>query len=63
LPEIPALKQAAMLATPKGTYISLRELSLLTADGEVLIRAGKLVEQQMGYDLFEYQSGEASPVE
>ncbi|AMC33149.1 hypothetical protein [Janthinobacterium sp. B9-8] len=54
LPEIPALKQAPMLAAPKGSYTHLRELSVLTADGEMLIRAGKLVEQQMGYDLFEY---------
>ncbi|MEJ2792319.1 hypothetical protein WAE56_02780 [Iodobacter sp. LRB] len=62
MPEIPALKQAPMLAAPKGTYISLRELSLLTAEGEVLIRAGKLVEQQMGYDLFEYQITEEALV-
>jgi cyclic-di-GMP-binding protein len=58
LPEIPALKQAPMLAAPKGSYMNLRELSVLTADGEILIRAAKLVEQQMGYDLFEYQLGD-----
>jgi cyclic-di-GMP-binding protein len=58
LPEIPALKQAPMLATPKGCYMNLRELSVLTADGEILIRAARLVEQQMGYDLFEYQLGD-----
>ncbi|AZN36802.1 hypothetical protein [Iodobacter ciconiae] len=62
MPEIPALKQAPMLAAPKGTYISLRELSLLTANGEVMIRVGKLVEQQMGYDLFEYQKTEEIPL-
>ncbi len=58
LPEIPALKQAPMLATPKGCYMNLRELSVLTADGEILIRAARLVEQQMGYDLFEYKLGD-----
>ena len=56
LPEIQALKQTAMLAAPKGSYVGLRELSVLTADGEILIRAGKLIEQQMGYDLFEYHA-------
>jgi hypothetical protein len=57
LPEVPALKQSAMMLTPKGSYIAAkRELSVLTVNGEILMRAGKLIEQQMGYDLFEYQA-------
>ncbi|KAF0811936.1 hypothetical protein IGB42_03478 [Andreprevotia sp. IGB-42] len=55
MPEVPALKQPAQIATARGMYAPLRELSVLTPDGEVTLRATRLVEQQMGYDLFQYQ--------
>lgn len=54
LPEIEALKQPSRIAASKGTYTPLRELSVMTADGERKVRASKLVEQQMSYDLFDY---------
>ncbi|GAA5787132.1 hypothetical protein GCM10007860_29770 [Chitiniphilus shinanonensis] len=54
LPEITTLRQPPLLATIKGHYAPLRELSLLTESGPRTVRAAKLVEQQMGYDLFEY---------
>ncbi|AOY00504.1 hypothetical protein [Jeongeupia sp. USM3] len=57
IPEIAVLKQAAQLAASKGTYAPLRELAVDTPDGTLRLRATKLVEQQMGYDLFEYQPG------
>ncbi|BCL76365.1 hypothetical protein JHS3_21010 [Jeongeupia sp. HS-3] len=57
IPEIAVLKQAAQLAASKGTYAPLRELAVDTAAGTLRLRATKLVEQQMGYDLFEYQPG------
>ncbi|MDR3409789.1 MAG: hypothetical protein P4L87_02410 [Formivibrio sp.] len=56
LPEIAALKQPARIAASKGTYTPLRELSILTATGMHKVRASKLVEQQMSYDLFDYQT-------
>ncbi|SMC29588.1 hypothetical protein SAMN02745857_03942 [Andreprevotia lacus DSM 23236] len=55
LPEVSALKQPAQIAAMRGIYAPLRELSVLTPDGEVVLRATRLVEQQMGYDLFQYQ--------
>ncbi|WP_432723815.1 hypothetical protein R0381_000775 [Jeongeupia wiesaeckerbachi] len=57
IPEIAVLKQAAQLAASKGTYAPLRELAVDTGNGVLRLRATKLVEQQMGYDLFEYQAG------
>ncbi len=54
LPEIPVLKLPARIAASKGTYTPLRELSLLSPEGEYKVRATKLVEQQMGYDLFDF---------
>ncbi|TJZ79175.1 hypothetical protein [Chitiniphilus eburneus] len=54
LPEITTLRQPPMIATIKGHYAPLRELSLLAESGPRTVRAAKLVEQQMGYDLFEY---------
>jgi hypothetical protein len=54
LPAIPALKQAARIATPKGHYTPLREYTVLFDGQTYSIRAAKLVEQQNGYDLFEY---------
>ncbi|GHD66888.1 hypothetical protein [Jeongeupia chitinilytica] len=57
IPEIAVLKQAAQLAASKGTYAPLRELAVDTGAGVLRLRATKLVEQQMGYDLFEYQPG------
>ncbi|WP_035058903.1 hypothetical protein [Andreprevotia chitinilytica] len=56
LPEITALNQPSQIAAAKGMYSPLRELSVLTPDGELLLRATKLVEQQMGYDLFQFQA-------
>ena len=55
LPEIAALKQPARIAASKGTYTTMRELSILTPEGERKVRASKLIEQQMSYDLFDYQ--------
>lgn len=54
LPEVTALKQAAMIAAPHGTYSPQRELSVFTYDGEQLVRATRLHESTIGYDLFEY---------
>lgn len=56
LPEIPILKQPARIATSKGTYTPLRELSILAPEGELKVRATKLTEQQMSYDLFDFQA-------
>lgn len=61
LPGIEALKQPARIAACKGTYTPLRELSVLTPEGERKVRAAKLVEQQMSYDLFDYQIDEPHP--
>lgn len=61
LPEIPALKQVARIAASKGTYTPLRELAITTAEGEHKVRAAKLIEQQMNYDLFDYQSEQPLP--
>lgn len=61
IPEVPALKQPARIAASKGTYTPLRELSVLTGDGEIKVRASKLVEQQMSYDLFDYQTDVLRP--
>ncbi len=55
LPEISALKQPARIAASKGTYTPLRELSMQTPEGERKIRATRLVDQQMSYDLFDFQ--------
>jgi hypothetical protein len=54
LPAIPALKQAARITTQKGHYTPMREYSVLLAGREHLVRSAKLVEQQNGYDLFEF---------
>lgn len=56
LPEIPVLKQPARIAASKGTYTPLREISVLTPSGERKVRATKLIEQQMSYDLFDFQA-------
>lgn len=55
LPEITALKQPARIAASKGTYTPLRELAVLTPEGESKIRATRLIDQQMSYDLFDFQ--------
>ncbi len=55
LPVISTLNQPARIAASKGTYIPMRELSVLTPTGVQKVRALKLVEQQMSYDLFDYQ--------
>ncbi|QLG87816.1 hypothetical protein HQ393_05830 [Chitinibacter bivalviorum] len=54
LPAIPALKQAARIVTQKGQYTPLREYSVIMGQREQFIRTAKLVEQQNGYDLFEF---------
>ncbi|UXY15387.1 hypothetical protein N8I74_19080 [Chitiniphilus purpureus] len=54
LPAIDSLRQPALIATTRGSYAPLREMLLLTGEGERVVRATKLVEQQSGYDLFEY---------
>lgn len=55
LPEIPVLKQPARIAAGKGSYTPLRELTLLTPNGPQKVRATRLAEQQMGYDLFDFE--------
>ncbi|WP_273429151.1 hypothetical protein [Chitinibacter tainanensis] len=54
LPAIPALKQGPRIATPKGEYIPLRDYTVALPAGEQHVRSAKLVEQQNGYDLFEF---------
>ena len=56
IPEIPALKQPARIAASKGAYTPLREYIVRDPAGEYRVRASKLAEQQMSYDLFEYQA-------
>ena len=57
LPSIAALKQSQRAVTAKGLYTPLREFVVLNSNGEQSkIRCAKLIEQQMGYDLFEYTS-------
>jgi hypothetical protein len=54
LPEVPAIKQASLIAAPRGTFSPMRELALYNDDGERVVRATKLTEQAIGYELFEY---------
>ena len=55
LPSIVALKQSQRVVAMKGCYTPLREFSVIHGSGdESKIRSAKLIEQQMGYDLFEY---------
>ncbi|MGL4994975.1 MAG: hypothetical protein ACRC01_12370 [Deefgea sp.] len=55
LPSIAALKQSQRVVAVKGCYTPLREFSVIHNSGdESKIRSAKLIEQQMGYDLFEY---------
>ena len=57
LPAIAVLQQAQRIIALKGSYTPLREFMLLTTEGvSIKIRSAKLIEQQMGYDLFEYTS-------
>jgi len=55
LPAIGAIKQAQRLLAPKGFYTPLREIRLSATDGEHRVRSGRMIEQQMGYDLFEFE--------
>lgn len=55
LPAITAVKQAQRLLAPKGFYTPMREIRLCTNDGEHRVRSGRMLEQQMGYDLFEFE--------
>jgi hypothetical protein len=53
LPELPIIKQPATLLVPHGLYQKSREF-YLRMEGEVeTVRAGKLVEQTVSYDLFQ----------
>nr|WP_314901615.1 hypothetical protein [uncultured Deefgea sp.] len=55
LPSIVALKQSQRVVAAKGCYTPMREFSVIDSHGEeTKLRSAKLVEQQMGYDLFEY---------
>lgn len=58
LPEVSALKQPPLLLAPRGSFAPMRELSLYTDDGEQLLRASRLHEQAVGFDLFEYVPSE-----
>lgn len=55
LPEIPVLKQPQRLISPKGFYMPLREVRLSSTQGDRIVRTGRLIEQQPGYELFEFQ--------
>jgi hypothetical protein len=54
LPEVPAIKQSRLIVAPRGTFSPMRELSIFTSEGESIVRAAKLYEQAIGYELFEY---------
>jgi hypothetical protein len=54
LPEVAPLKQPPLIIAPRGTFAPMRELSIYRDDGEVLVRVAKLMEQTIGYDMFEY---------
>lgn len=54
LPELAAVKQPALIVAPRGTFSPLRELAIYTEEGEQLVRAVRLHEQAVGFDLFEY---------
>lgn len=62
LPAIPTLKQPARIAAGKGAYTPLREYSVRDPAGEHRVRATKLAEQQMSYDLFDYQEVNPPPM-
>lgn len=55
LPAVPALKQPPLVVAPRATFSPMRELTLYTFDGDRLLRASRLQEQTIGYDLFEYR--------
>jgi cyclic-di-GMP-binding protein len=59
LPAIVAVKQTQRLLAPKGFYTPLREIRLSASDGEQWVRTGRMLEQQMGFDLFEFEWLEA----
>lgn len=54
LPEVTAIKQPPLLVAPRGTFSPMRELAVYNDAGEMLVRASKLNEQAVGYELFEY---------
>ncbi|MFC4160169.1 hypothetical protein [Chitinimonas lacunae] len=54
LPEVQPIQQPAMILAARGTFSPLRELSVFVFDGELRVRATKLIEQSIGYDLFEF---------
>lgn len=54
LPELPILKQPATLLTAPGTYRHLREFRTGTAGDYRTLRATKLLEQTVGYELFQF---------
>ncbi|PHV11907.1 hypothetical protein [Chitinimonas sp. BJB300] len=58
LPEITAIKRPALILAPRGTFTPMRELAIYTNNGEQLVRAARLVEQAVGFDLFEYSESE-----
>ncbi|WP_374347425.1 hypothetical protein [Chitinimonas sp.] len=60
LPEVAAIKQPPLLAAPRGTFGPMRELIVFTDDVELILRATRLSEQAIGYELFEYQTGTAN---
>ncbi|MDK2123237.1 hypothetical protein [Parachitinimonas caeni] len=61
LPEVVALKQAPLIAAARGTFGPMRELAIYTDEGEYLVRATKLIEQAIGFDLFEYMQSTGAP--
>jgi hypothetical protein len=54
LPELPVLKQPALLVGPRGSFGVQRELFLYRGETHHVIRATRLVEHAIGFDLFEY---------
>ncbi|QNM96362.1 hypothetical protein [Chitinimonas koreensis] len=59
LPEVAALKQPPLIAAPRGSFSPMREMAIYTDDGEQIVRAAKLHEQAVGFDLFEYNDNTA----
>lgn len=54
LPEMPVLKQPAALLAPRGLYRNQREYRVGHGGGAKTVRAVKLLEQTVGYELFQF---------
>jgi cyclic-di-GMP-binding protein len=54
LPELPALKKAASLLAPSGTFVAGREFVMDGGSEAMTVRAERLLLNTPGFDLFEY---------